>query len=118
MPSAMPCQSMPPTSQTICPFGERLHPPKKGQQAASFTHSPMYGLRDPAELAITFMKLAHLPMDIATGLDGLMGDASDGTLVSVLSCLQMARLCVDRGAPVMGSSGVSPTLENLVSEVH
>ncbi len=59
--------------------------------AVHFTHSPLYGVLDHAELSITFMNLTNLPLSIETGLEGLLGGPTDGALVSLLSCLQMVR---------------------------
>ncbi len=59
--------------------------------AVHFTHSPLYGVLDHAEISIAFMSLMNLPMSIEAGVEGLLGGPTDGGLVSLLSCLQMIR---------------------------
>ena len=65
-------------------------------RTVNFTHSPLYRVRDQAELAITFMNLANLPAEVEAGLDGLMGDAREGALVPILLTLEMARHYAER----------------------
>lgn len=59
--------------------------------AVDFTHSPLYGVMDHADLSFTFMNLMNLPESIEAGLEGLLGGPTDGGLVSLLSCLGMVR---------------------------
>jgi hypothetical protein len=72
----------------------------------SFMNSHLYGVRDHAELAITFMNLTNLPKAVEAGLDGLMEDPTEGALVSVLSCLEMVRQYADREDSSPDSLGI------------
>lgn len=78
----------------------------------SFLNSPLYWVRDHAELAITFMNLTNLPNAVEAGLDGLMEDPTEGALVSVLSCLQMTRLYAEREDSSPDFSGIPSKIDD------